>query len=103
MGNYVEQIKKRYPKLFYTETFDTKEFTLEGLYWHYFEEHPIDTEEIKKRFAELAGILDQLTLKEHDRVWDLACALCTEHEKVGFLEGARMGAALVAELLGEIP
>ena len=79
------------------------ESPLENLYWHYFEDHPLDTDEIKKRFAELAGILDQLPLKEHDRVWDITCALCTEYEKAGFLEGARKGASLAAALLGETP
>jgi len=74
---------------------------LEDLYWYYFTEHPVDTAEIKKRFSELEGILNQLTMDDHDRVWNLACFLCIEHEKRGFLEGAAMGGTLVAELLGE--
>ena len=55
----------------------------------------MDSVEISRQFSSLADILGKLTLKEHDQVWDLTCALCTEHEKKGFLEGVRTGAAMV--------
>lgn len=71
---------------------------LDMLYQCYFEQHTMDTEEISRQFSSLADILGKLTLKEHDQVWNLTCALCTEHEKQGFLEGLRMGVALAEEL-----
>lgn len=72
---------------------------LEILYDSYREQHPMDTEKISEQYADLSDVLSKLTLKEHDRVWDLTCGLCTEHEKNGFLEGVRMGVSLAAELM----
>lgn len=71
---------------------------LSMLYLGYRERHPMDTEEITAQFASLADVLNKLPLKEHDRVWDLACSLCAEHEKMGFLAGVRTGIFLAAEL-----
>ena len=74
------------------------ESVLDTLYWSYFDRHPMDSVEISRQFSSLADILGKLTLKEHDQVWNLTCALCTEHEKKGFLEGVRTGATMVWEL-----
>ena len=59
------------------------ESVLDTLYWSYFDRHPMDSVEISRQFSSLADILGKLTLKEHDQVGDLTCALCTEHEKKG--------------------
>lgn len=72
---------------------------LDMLYDSYREQHPIDTEEINRQFAELADILGKLSLQEHDRVWDLTCRLCVEQERGGFLEGIRLGVFLAVELM----
>ena len=79
----------------------SRESVLDTLYQCYLDQHPTDTEEISSRFSSLADILEKLPLKEHDQVWDLTCTLCTEHEKAGFLEGVRTGAAMVWELTGK--
>lgn len=79
----------------------SRESVLDTLYQCYFDQHPTDTEEISRRFSSLADILGKPPLKEHDQVWDLTCALCTEHEKAGFLEGIRTGAAMVWKLTGK--
>ena len=102
MNTNVNRMKESCPEVFCKESFH-EESALEDLYWHYFGEHPLEPQEIRKRFADLAGILNKLPLQEHDQVWNITCALCMEHEKAGFLEGVRLGAALVAELLGEMP
>ena len=43
-------------------------------------------------------ILDVLTLKEYDSVWDCACKLAIAHERRGFYAGVRMGLRLREEL-----
>ena len=49
-------------------------------------------------FSQLNEVLDSLTLRDCDRVWDLVCALCSGYEQEGFAAGIRLGAALVSEL-----
>ena len=47
----------------------------------------------------LDEILDKLTLKEYDAVWDAACKLSDAHERRGFRSGVQIGALLMLELL----
>ena len=72
---------------------------MEVLYCCYRELHPTDSETITKNFTHLNDVLGKLTLRECDRVWNLTCALCSEHEREGFLEGVHVGAELALELL----
>ena len=65
-----------------------------ALYGCYRELHPRDNEEISGRFRQLDQVLSRLTLREYDKVWDLACGLCCEHEEAAFLEGIRVGISL---------
>lgn len=64
------------------------------LYDCYRELHPRDNAVVKKAFGELNTVLEQLTLQEQDRVWDLTCSLCFESEQQAFLEGLRVGIQL---------
>lgn len=64
------------------------------LYDCYRELHPRDNAVVREAFAELNTVLEQLTLQEQDRVWDLACSLCFESEQQAFLEGLRVGIQL---------
>ena len=60
--------------------------------------YPIENEEIRDAFQCLDGTLGKLTLKECDQVWDLACSLCGQYEKLGFMKGVRAGMRLIMEL-----
>ena len=71
---------------------------LEMLYQFYLEFCVIDTEAIRSQFAVLDGVLKNCTLTEQDLVADTLCAICTEHEKLAFLEGIRIGAQLILEV-----
>ena len=65
-----------------------------ALYGCYRELHPRDDEEITRRFHQLDQVLNRLTLREYDKVWNLTCMLCCEHEEAAFLEGIRVGICL---------
>ena len=71
---------------------------LEMLFRAYAEQGRPDPEEICGLFGELDEILDVLTLKEYDSVWDCACKLAIAHERRGFYAGVRMGLRLREEL-----
>ena len=78
------------------ESIDREELQ-EQLYDCYRELHPRDSARIRAAFAELDKVLEPLTLREQDRVWDLTCSLCFESEQQAFIEGLRVGIQLAYE------
>ena len=73
-----------------------RESVTRALYGCYHEIHPQDSEGIRERFSQLDVVLQTLTLRDYDKVWDLTCQLCGDHEKDAFLEGIRVGVCLAA-------
>lgn len=69
----------------------------ELLYEYYTEENPIDTEEIRESFREIDQVIRKLSVQENDRVFTLTCRLCSQHERLAFLEGLRVGMQLLLE------
>lgn len=53
---------------------------------------------IKADFEELYRLMNGKPLKEIDEVIYVVCALCRDHEKAGFIEGAKVGMSLAKEL-----
>ena len=74
---------------------------LEMLYSVYRKKKGGDPETVSGCYDRLDAVLNKLTLKEYDKVWDIACCLCSAAEKEGFLEGVRVGASLAEELREE--
>ena len=71
----------------------------ELLYECYTEENPIDTNEIRVDFQEIDNIISELSFQDNDRIFALVCHLCTQHERLAFLEGLRVGMQLCTELM----
>jgi len=103
MHPYIRQLKEQLPQCFNRDSAQDVQDAVNILYTFRQEHYPTDTAEIKESFSELNEVLSKLTLRECDRVWDLCCRLCTQHEKEGFLAGLRIGAALTAELTDTNP
>ena len=53
---------------------------------------------MKAAFEDLYQRMHGMLLREMDRIVDAVCTLCREHEKVGLLEGVKVGACLGKEL-----
>ena len=70
----------------------------ELLYNCYTELNPIDTTEIRRGFREIDQIISNLSVQDNNRVFALVCQLCTQHERLAFLTGMRVGAQLLLEL-----
>ena len=68
------------------------------LYEHYMENDASDAGEIQYACVKLDQLLHELTLKDYDRIWDVAMKLCGLHEERGFDAGFRMGMKLRLEL-----
>ena len=75
------------------------ESVIETLYRCNLENGGVDEAAIDQEFDKLDEILDRLTLKEYDTVWDATCVLCDAHERRGFRSGVQTGALLMLELL----
>ena len=71
---------------------------LEMLFCHYNEFNRFDTEAIKLDFDELYARMEQLHLRDMDKIIDIVYSLCREHEKAGFAEGVKVGIRLEQEL-----
>ena len=71
---------------------------LEMLYRYYHECNNADTDAVMAAFEDLYQRMHGMTLREMDRIVDVVCILCTEHEKGGFVEGIKVGTQLVLEI-----
>ena len=73
---------------------DNAESILEVLFDAYNESSGFDNATIKADFEVLYRLMNGKTLKEIDEIIYAVCTLCRDHEKAGFLEGIKTGAAL---------
>lgn len=73
------------------------ESVLEMLFCYYEDCNRMDTPEIKDAYDHLHNQLDSLSLRDSDAVIDSASVLCHEHEKVGFVEGIKVGVRMGME------
>lgn len=76
---------------------DNAESILEMLFSQYDDYNPLDNPAIKDAFHQLYGHLDGPGLPDSDAIIDTACTLCYEHEKVGFVEGVKVGVRMGVE------
>ena len=70
---------------------------LEVLYNTYNEYSCFENEQIKADFEELYQRMNGKSLQEMDEIIYAVCTLCRDHEKVGFIEGIKVGMSLVRE------
>ena len=68
------------------------------LYRYYHECNNADTDAVMAAFVDLYERMHGMTLREMDRIVDVVCVLCTEHEKAGFTEGVKVGVLLGLEI-----
>ena len=67
------------------------------LYYRYSECNRLDNAEIKAAFDDLYQRMHGMPLREMDRIIDVVCTLCREHEKAGVTEGVKAGIQLEHE------
>ena len=71
---------------------------LEMLWNTYCQHNQLDSTKIKDAFTELYRHLKDVPVPDMNGVIDTVCSLCWEHEKVGFVEGIKVGLCLLEEL-----
>lgn len=77
------------------------ESILEMLYEYHNEHYTYDNEQIRLDFHTLYQRMNGMPLKEIDKVIDVVCDLCRDHELAGFTEGVKIGIRLAAEIATE--
>ena len=78
--------------------FGDGESVLAMLYECHNENNPYDNDQIKEDFQELYHSMNGMELQEMDRIIYPVCALCRDHERAGFITGAKNGVRLLTEL-----
>ena len=71
---------------------------LEMLFSYYHECNNTDTDAVKAAFEDLYQRMHGMPLREMDRIVDVVCTLCQEHEKAEFVEGVKVGIILRSEI-----
>ena len=74
------------------------ESVLSILYECHNENNPYDNTQIKADFNELYQQMNDMPLREMDKIIYPVCRLCRDHERAGFIEGIKIGIQLVSEL-----
>lgn len=70
---------------------------LEMLFECYNAQNGFDNEQIRQDFETLYEVMNGKTLREQDEIIYATCAICRDHEKVGFIEGIKVGMRLAQE------
>ena len=96
MKNYMEAIKSHIKA--HPPNFGDGESVLTMLYECYNENNPYDNEQIRADFNELYQQMNEMPLRDMDKIVYPVCKLCRDHEKAGFFEGIRMGVLLAQEV-----
>lgn len=71
---------------------------LDMLYYRYSECNRMDGAKIHEAFEELYRQMHGMPLRDMDRIIDVVCTLCREHEQSGFVTGVKTGFQLGGEL-----
>lgn len=86
----LDDLQPKYP--------NNAESILEVLYNTYNEYSYFENEQIKADFEELYQRMNGKPLQEMDEIIYAVCTLCRDHEKVGFVEGVKVGMSLTKEI-----
>ena len=78
------------------------ESVLTMLYECYSDSNRMDDERIRADFKELYAQMNGMTIQEMDRVVYPVCSLCRDHQRVGFVEGMKIGLLLAGEVMGDV-
>lgn len=96
MKEFVEKLKQRVAEN--PPNYGDADSVLGLLYECFNENNPYDNDEIKADFEELYQQMNGMSLRDMDKVIYPVCKLCRDHEKVGFVDGIKVGIHLATEI-----
>ena len=71
---------------------------LDMLFTYYHQCNNTDTYAVRAAVEDLYQRMHGMPLREMDRIIDVVCTLCREHERSGFVSGVKMGILLEIEI-----
>ena len=74
------------------------ESILESLWYEYSCRNPVDDGQIRAVESKFSPIFSELPLESSDKLFDLIGELLTVYQRAAYLDGLRIGAALLCEL-----
>ena len=96
MKDFLEKLKQRVAEN--PPNYGDSNSVLRLLYECFNENNPYDNDQIKADFEELYQQMNGMSFRDMDNVIYPVCKLCRDHEKVGFIEGIKIGIRLQAKL-----
>ena len=100
MGTYIKKIIACITELptYFSNGICNANSVLDILYQHYSEFDRSDNDVIINNYDILYAYMDQLCLRDKDKIIDTVCNLCVEHERIAFISGVQIGVHLAQEL-----
>ena len=98
MNPYIENLKQFLESQVPNYGYDDADSLLQMLYYYYTVANPVDNAEIRCRLKSHDRILNRLTIKEQDTLFNTTSGLCTAYERQAFLDGIHVGLRLFTEL-----
>ena len=98
MQDYIKQLKAYLTNT--TLNYGDPDITtmLDFLWTAYTQENPTYNEAIRQGFLAMEPVFETLSLEDADNLLRVVCSVCLEHERLAFLSGLHVGAALEKEL-----
>ena len=97
MDQYIEALHRYFEKGELPGEEERAESVVEVLYYRYCIGRSIETLKIRAGFQQMEEILSKLSVAENDRLSDLTCDLCEQHQHAAFREGFWVGFRLLQE------
>ena len=98
MNEYIEALKRYVAENSPNYGSDANSI-LEMLYRYYHECNNADTDAVRAAFEDLYQRMHGMPLREVDRIIDVVCTLCREHERSGFCHGVKTGILIIIEIV----
>ena len=93
---FLQTLKKHVDS--HAPNFGDGESVLTLLYETYAECNIIDDGTIKEDFNELYRLMNGMSLRDMDKIIYPVCTLCRDHQRLGFIDGIKVGIRLREEL-----
>ena len=99
MSHLLETIKTELNQQQIKYTYTDVHTLMEHIWRTYTEENPISNDRLKELNERMDPILNSIPIANSDELFLIFCEFCSEYERAAFLEGIRIGARLMMELL----
>ena len=98
MENYITALHNYITENQATDACPNMVSLLDILFCCYNQNNRLNTAAITQQFQQLDDIVRILPIQQQDKVIDLACDICVEHQRKAFREGVLVGFRLYEEL-----